>query len=154
MRMLKRNLYRVINVICVLLLAAATLFVLMRWQQLPEQIPTHYNFAGEVDGYGGKGSLILLIVMSWVVFFILTISIRFPEKWNMPVEVTDENKSRLYAITRAMMEIVKFFVTLLFVILFVSMAASATVSQWVIIVMTAAVLLTVIVGIAMMYKCK
>lgn len=152
--MLKRNLYRVINVICVLLLAAATLFVLMRWQQLPEQIPTHYNFAGEVDGYGGKGSLILLIVMSWIVFFIMTISIRFPEKWNMPVEVTEENRSRLFAIARAMMEIVKFFVTLLFVILFVSMAASATVSQWVIIVMTAAVLLTVIVGIAMMYKCK
>ena len=64
MRMLKRNLYRVINVICVLLLAAATLFVLMRWQQLPEQIPTHYNFAGEVDGYGGKGSLILLMFLS------------------------------------------------------------------------------------------
>lgn len=154
MRMLKRNLYRVINVICVLLLAAATLFVLMRWQQLPEQIPTHYNFAGEVDGYGGKGSLILLIVMSWIVFFIMTISIRFPEKWNMPVEVTEENKSRLYAITRAMMEAVKFFVTLLFVVLFVSMAAAATVSHWVIIVLTAAVLLTVIVGMAMMYKCK
>lgn len=154
MRMLKRNLYRVINVICVLLLAAATLFVLMRWQQLPEQIPIHYNFAGEVDGYGGKGSLILLMILSWIVFFTITISIRFPEKWNMPVEVTEENRSRLFAIARAMMEIVKFFVTLLFVILFVSMAASATVSQWVIIVMTAAVLLTVIVGIAMMYKCK
>ena len=152
--MLKRNLYRVTTAICLLLLATATLFVLMRWQQLPEQIPTHYNFAGEVDGYGGKGSLILLMFLSWVVFFILTISIRFPEKWNMPVEVTDENKSRLYAITRAMMEAIKFFVTLLFVVVFVSMAAAATVSHWVIIVLTAAVLLTVIVGMAMMYKCK
>ena len=72
----------------------------------------------------------------------------------MPVEVTDENKSRLYAITRAMMEAIKFFVTLLFVVVFVSMAAAATVSHWVIIVLTAAVLLTVIVGMAMMYKCK
>ncbi len=152
--MLKRNLYRVTTAICVIMLAAATLFVLMRWQQLPEQIPTHYNFAGEVDGYGGKGSLIIMMVLSWIVFFTLTISIRFPEKWNMPVEVTEENRARLFAITRAMMEAVKFFVTLLFVVLFVSMAAEATVSHWGIIVLTAAVLMTVIVGIAMMYKCK
>lgn len=27
--------------------------------RLPERIPIHWNFAGEVDGYGGKGMLIL-----------------------------------------------------------------------------------------------
>lgn len=152
--MLKSNLYRITTSICVIMLAAATLFVLMRWSQLPEQIPTHYNFAGEVDGYGGKGSLILMMILSWVVLFTLTISTKFPEKWNMPVEVTEENKSRLFAIARAMMEVVKIFVILLFVVLFVSMAAAVAISHWVIIVLTAAVLVTVIVGIAMMYRYK
>ncbi len=30
---------------------------------LPEQIPTHWNIRGEVDGYGGKWTLFLLPVM-------------------------------------------------------------------------------------------
>ena len=34
--------------------------VLAVYPQLPETIPTHWNFAGEIDGYSGKGALLLL----------------------------------------------------------------------------------------------
>ncbi len=44
------------------------------WGQLPEEIPIHWNNAGEIDGYGGKGMLVFLgllpvglAAMMWVV---------------------------------------------------------------------------------------
>ena len=40
--------------------AAATALAL--WS-LPEQIPTHWNIRGEVDGYGGKWTLFIFPVM-------------------------------------------------------------------------------------------
>lgn len=150
--MIKSNLYKITTGICVLLLAAATIFVLMRWGQLPDQVAVHYNFAGEADGYGGKGTLLLLMVLAWVVFFVMTISIRFPDKWNMPVKVTAENKARLYAITRAMMEALKVLTTLLFVLLFTTAAAGVPIPQWAMLTLLAAILLTVIAGFILMYK--
>ncbi len=150
--MVKSNFYKITTAICFLLLAAVTIFVLIRWPQIPDEIPIHYNFAGEADGYGGKGALILLMAVSWACFITITISGRFPDKWNMPVEVTEENKSRLYAITRAMLEAIKVLTTLLFILLFTCIAMAAPVPQWAMIVLIAAVLLTVAAGIIMMYK--
>ena len=152
--MLKQNLYKITTAICILMLLASTIFVLVRWAQLPDQIAIHYNFAGEADGFGGKGSLILLMVMAWVTFLIMTVSVKHPEKWNMPVEVTEENKSRLFAITRAMMEALKLLMTLLFVLLFTTTAAGATMPQWAIIAIIAAIILIVTVGFILMYKNK
>lgn len=152
--MIKNNLYKITTALCALLLVAATVFVLIRWSHLPDEIPIHYNFAGEVDDYGGKGSLILMIVLAWVVFFTMTICIKYPDKWNMPVKVTEENKSRLYAITRAMMEVMKVLTSLLFVMMFVSIAAGISLPPWPVITMIAAILLTVVVGFIMLYKNK
>ena len=42
------------------LIIAPVLYTVYIWNQLPDQIPTHWNFKGEIDGYGGKGTMILL----------------------------------------------------------------------------------------------
>ena len=41
------------------------------WNKLPEQIPTHFNAAGEVDGYGSKafavfGLPLMLVAFQWL----------------------------------------------------------------------------------------
>jgi len=41
------------------------------WHKLPEQIPTHFNAAGEVDGYGSKafavfGLPLMLVAFQWL----------------------------------------------------------------------------------------
>lgn len=151
-----RNLmvYRVLTIFTGTMLLAATIFVLVRWQQLPDQIPMHFNFAGEADAYGGKGAIIFDIVMGWSAFILLTVLVKFPKIWNMPVKVTPENSARLYGITRAMLEIVKFLTVLLFVIIMISTAMSASLPQWLMIAVTAALLLTVIVGIFLMYRSR
>lgn len=152
--MIMRNVivYRVLTVITGLLLLASTVFVIVSWSNVPDRIPTHFNFAGEVDAYGGKGSLIFMMVIAWVMFIGITILMKFPGTWNMPVKVTAENKNRLYGITRGMLEIIKMLSTLLFIALFVSAAIAATLPPWFTIAILAAIMLSCVIGTWLMFK--
>ena len=38
-------------------LLAGIVYVAVRYAQLPAEIPSHYNFYGEIDGYGSRGTL-------------------------------------------------------------------------------------------------
>ena len=150
--MRKEIIYLIMNIIGVLALLGSTLFVIIMWSQIPDQIPTHYNFAGEADGYGGKGSLIFMMVLAWFMFILITILMRFPNTWNMPVKVTAENKSRLYSITRAMLEVVKMLTSLLFAVMLINAAIATPMPRFILIALIAAMLLSIIMGIFMMYK--
>lgn len=55
------RLYRILSVITLMILILSILVPCMLWKQIPEQIPIHYNSVGEADGWGGKGSLILIV---------------------------------------------------------------------------------------------
>lgn len=146
--------YRIMTIICGTALLATTILVLTRWQHLPEQIPIHYNFAGEIDAYGGKTAVIFEIVIGWVVFIALTILAKFPKTWNIPFKVTPKNRARLYGITLGMFEVVKLLITILFVIMMISAAMASSPPQILMIAVTSALLLTVIIGILLMYLCK
>ena len=150
--MRKEIIYLIMNIIGVLALLGSTLFVIIMWSQIPDQIPTHYNFAGEADGYGGKGSLIFMMVLAWFVFVLITVLMRFPNTWNMPVKVTAENKARLYSITRAMLEVIKMLVSLLFAVMLINAAIATPMPRFILIALIAAMLLSIIMGIFMMYK--
>jgi uncharacterized membrane protein len=39
------------------ILLAGIVYVAVRYAQLPAEIPSHYNFYGEIDGYGSRGTL-------------------------------------------------------------------------------------------------
>jgi len=74
---------------------------------LPEIIPTHFNFAGEPDAWGGKGMLIVLLIVPFALFVLITVVERFPAIWNMPVRITKENAARQYTLTRAFLTLIK-----------------------------------------------
>jgi len=54
---------RVYWIIAILLIAIAAGAAAWLYPSLPEQVPTHWNIRGEVDGYGGKWTLFLFPVM-------------------------------------------------------------------------------------------
>ena len=148
----RKAVYLIMNIIGVLALLGSTLFVIIMWSQIPDQIPTHYNFAGEADDYGGKGSLIFMMVLAWFIFVLITVLMRFPNTWNMPVKVTADNKARLYSITRAMLEVVKMLTSLLFAVMLINAAIATPMPRFILIALIAAMLLSIIMGIFMMYK--
>ena len=85
------------------LLLGAIVIVLCRFPVLPEKIPTHFNAAGEIDGYGGRASLLLMPLIGLVTDAVLAITARFPKSWNLGVRVTMLNRVRVYRLARDMM---------------------------------------------------
>ena len=148
----RKAVYLIMNIIGARALLGSTLFVIIMWSQIPDQIPTHYNFAGEADDYGGKGSLIFMMVLAWFMFILITVLMRFPNTWNMPVKVTADNKARLYSITRAMLEVIKMLASLLFAVMLINAAIATPMPRFILIALIAAMLLSIIMGIFMMYK--
>jgi uncharacterized membrane protein len=70
------------------------------WPILPERLPTHYNFAGRPDAWGGKETLVILPVLSLFFFIMFMILERFPRIYNYPFAITRANAGRQYRLAR------------------------------------------------------
>ncbi len=44
------------------------LLLIIFWKQIPSQIPVHYDAAGEVTRWGGKGSIIMLVIFQFMIY--------------------------------------------------------------------------------------
>ena len=83
-------------------------------KNLPERIPTHFNIAGEPDGYGSKSTLWILPVTAVIMYIGMTILELFPHIYNYPVEITPENAVRQYRIATRLIRILKTIIAILF----------------------------------------
>ncbi len=105
---------RVLGTLSPVLLLGSIVFILIRFPHLPEQIPTHYNFAGEIDGYGGRFSLLLMPLIGLVMDASLVLVGRFPKSWNTGVRVTLYNRVRVYRLVRDLLAELRFTTALFF----------------------------------------
>lgn len=76
---------------------------------LPETIATHYNAAGEADGYGSPASLLLLPLFTVLPLGIISLVVHFvrPEFWNKPFAVREENAALVYRDLTTMMLLIQ-----------------------------------------------
>ena len=58
---------RIFRVIIWPIMIAPAIYLWLRWKKFPETVPMHYNLKGEVDRYGSKNELILLVAVLTVV---------------------------------------------------------------------------------------
>ncbi len=49
------------------------LYLAYYWGTLPEQVPTHWNIKGEIDGYGSKLTLVFLAALPLMTYLVLVI---------------------------------------------------------------------------------
>ena len=69
---------------------------------LPDRIPTHFDAAGNPNGWGSPSPLWLLPVVAVALYLLITILTQFPKAFNYPVRLTAENRARLAALTLQM----------------------------------------------------
>ncbi|MDI9401885.1 MAG: DUF1648 domain-containing protein, partial [Verrucomicrobiota bacterium] len=81
--------------------------VALRWGDLPEKIPTHYNFSGQADAWGPKSALLYLPLTAVMVWVLLSVVSFFPSLWNYPVRVTSANAAGLYRCSLNLLLILK-----------------------------------------------
>ncbi len=97
----------ILEVIGILILAAMFIFLFLNWGSIPEKIPGHYNALGQVDRWGNKLELLILPIVSILLYLLLTIIGLFPSVWNVPVEVTDQNREIVYSNLKTMLILLK-----------------------------------------------
>jgi uncharacterized membrane protein len=71
--------------------------------RLPDRIPTHFDAAGNPNGWGPAFSLLFLPLVAVVIYSLISVIARFPALFNYPVRVTEENRARLEALTIRML---------------------------------------------------
>lgn len=106
---------KVIEVLGYLALVSFWMMTIAAYSSLPDAIPIHYNAMGEVDGYGGKGSIFILPVVGTLLFLIITAINESPESFNYNVTITPENAESQYRNATRMMRVVKLMVALIFI---------------------------------------
>ena len=76
-----------LEIISLLLVIGMIAFVCLRWNQLPKQIPGHYNAMGEVNRWGSKNEILIMPIMSALLYALLTVVSFIPMLWNIPVQI-------------------------------------------------------------------
>ncbi len=93
---------------------AIWVLTLTHYANLPGIIPTHYNSAGQADGFGGKVTILMLPLIATVLFIGMTTLNKFPHIYNYPVKITDENATRHYTNATRLIRYLKFVIVVVF----------------------------------------
>ena len=94
---------RILGILSPVVLLGSIIFILIRWPQLPPQIPSNYNAAGEVTGYSSRGLLFLMPAIGLFGDLSIALAGRFPKSWNTGVRITLYNRVRVYRLVRDML---------------------------------------------------
>ena len=97
-----------------IILLALWALTITHYSTLPDTIPTHFNGAGEADGFGSKASIIGLPFIATLLFILLTILNRYPHIFNYPSPVTQDNALRLYTLATRMLRYLKLVLLVVF----------------------------------------
>ena len=94
------------------LLAAAVVigiaaYLIGVWASLPEKVPIHFNFAGQVDRWGSRNALLVFFAVMLAMYVGLSILQRFPQIYNYPFGLTPENVHRQYQVARQLLTLIK-----------------------------------------------
>lgn len=103
-----------VNVLSVLSIIGILIYVIIIYPTLPDTIPTHFNAAGEVDGWGGKNSIFIMPFVAIVMFIPLYFLSKVPHIFNLPVTITEENAPRIYPVAQFFVGLLNLETVLLF----------------------------------------
>lgn len=113
--MIKRSKYDIFTAIfCIFALIFTLIVLFIYYPSLPEAIPVHFDFQGEIDRMGSKNSIFITYLIGVILYVFLVIISKVPQIWNTGVEVTDENKEKIYRTLKDFLNTIQIFVVLVF----------------------------------------
>ena len=88
---------------------SSTIYLLIVWNQIPDQVPGHFNALGEADRWGPKWDLWLFPIMGALLLISLQIVEKFPEIYNYPKRINETNFKQFYLLGRQLINQLKIF---------------------------------------------
>ena len=120
----------IMEVLGLIMLIGTPLYLFISWPSIPDKLPMHYNFAGEIDRWGGKGEILFLVVLWWIMYLVISAVERFPQIWNTGVKVTAANQARVYRTLKYMVVSLKLIVTADFAYMIVNITLCRPLGGW------------------------
>jgi len=114
----------ILDCLTILCLIVSIAYIFLEWNQLPEEIPIHFNLAGEPDGWGAKSFLWVLPSIGFLLWISLSIFEKFPHLYNY-FKINKDTIEKQYKNAVIMMNLLKNESTLLFSYLTWSMVQNA-----------------------------
>ena len=108
-----RKILESVAVLLTLFTGAITAYAVLGPKPLPARIPTHFNAAGQPDGWGVPAMLWLMPVVAIVIYLLMTLVGRYPAAFHFPVR-TPTARRQLEAISLGMLSWLKAEVVCLF----------------------------------------
>lgn len=121
----KSNSFRFFEILPFILLFLGLILNAFVYSKLPEKIPIHFNFYGELDAYGNKNSVWLLSAIGFVLAYISYRLLQHPHIFNYAVKITEENAERHYRSAVKMMVAINIIIALLFLIINIEIVNNA-----------------------------
>ena len=110
----------VVQVLAFIGILYVTFLMIFKFGSLPESIPINYNAMGEPTDWGGKSSLILIYCIDLIMYIGLTVLERFPQVYNYPVSITEENIRKQYFLARLLITTLKLSMVVIFLMIIAS----------------------------------
>ena len=139
------------NIIAFSILALFIVYLIMEWNNIPNVVATHFGISGKADAFGDKGSLIVIPVIAVIVCIVLAIVECFPQVWNLPVKVTEENSERLISDGLIMIGVLKILIASLFTYIGIC-AMNGWEIAWPMFILLGFIVIDIIIGIIKMIK--
>lgn len=119
----------IFEAIGVIFLIALFVFLGIKYGSLPDRIPTHFNAAGEIDGWGSKLSIFTIPILG-VLIYILTTGISFfPSSWNFSTsKMTPKNEVPLYQCMKTFLIVTKVEIVTMFCYITLSIVRGVAIS--------------------------
>ena len=89
------SIFRTLDSLCLMWLIGISIYVFMSYGKLPDTIPMHYNFMGEIDRYADKSEIFILLVIAIGMHSLIGVIEGFPSLWNTGIKITEDNKELL-----------------------------------------------------------
>jgi hypothetical protein len=91
---------------------AVLVYSAVNWSKLSAAVPASFGLDGRPDAGSANVTLLSIVIASAVCYALMTVMALFPWTFNYPVEVREDNASRLYAIGTRLLRLIKALVTL------------------------------------------
>jgi uncharacterized membrane protein len=95
------------DLIAAVVVIGTMVYLIAIWASLPATVPVHFNFAGQVDRWGGRNVLFSTSAVMLALYIGLSILQRFPHIYNYPFGLTPENVHRQYQVARQLLIFIK-----------------------------------------------
>ena len=146
----------ILLVLTLLVLLATTVFIAVRWQNIPDQVPSHFDDAGQVTDWTGKGSLITLLVVDWAAAALVAVTARMsPEtrrRFGIRVSGLRMGERTALEATGLMLDILALVLALIFSYIAVCSALCRELGAWFLPATLAAVFLPILLPVAASLK--